>query len=402
MSIDQADSASLNSQTANSIHGRVLVVDDDNGILRMLAEALPALNFEVATHDNAEDGLRALAATDFDVILTDLLMPGMDGIQLLQSIRQHDLEIPVVLMTGTPTVDSAIQALEYGAYRYLKKPVRLAELQTVLLGAARQHKMAHLRLAAATIAGEAVVRAGDLAGLEARFGLALETLRMDFQPILNAKDGTIYGYEALMRCDEPSIGNPGAMLEVAERVNGLHALGRAVRESVVKSIEEAEAGWSLFVNLHPEDLLDQQLGSPTEAFSKIADRVVLEITERSRLERIPDVRSRIRALREIGFRIAVDDLGAGYSGLASFAQLEPEIVKLDRSLVQHVDSTQTKQKLVRSINALSRDMGVTVVAEGVETVAERDSLLELGCDLFQGFLFARPAPPFASANWETP
>jgi EAL domain-containing protein (putative c-di-GMP-specific phosphodiesterase class I) len=155
----------------------------------------------------------------------------------------------------------------------------------------------------------------------------------------------------------------------------------------------------LFVNLHVTDLLDSALYSHEAALSQIAHRVVLEITERSALDQVKDARNRVASLREMGFRIAVDDLGAGYAGLTSFALLEPEIVKLDMSLVRDVHKNNTKQKIIRSMAGLSKDMGMLVVAEGVETRDEREALIELGCDLLQGYLFARPGPPFPEVHW---
>lgn len=101
----------------------------------------------------------------------------------------------------------------------------------------------------------------------------------------------------------------------------------------------------------------------------------------------------------MGFRIAIDDLGAGYAGLTSFATLEPELVKLDMSLVRDIDKNPMKEKLVRSMTALCKDLGMLVVAEGVETTRERDLLVELGCDLLQGFLLGRPAPAFEAFSW---
>ena len=101
----------------------------------------------------------------------------------------------------------------------------------------------------------------------------------------------------------------------------------------------------------------------------------------------------------MGFRIAIDDLGAGYAGLTSFATLEPEFVKLDMSLVRDVDKNPTKKKLVRSMTSLCRDLGMLVVAEGVETLAERDVLVEAGCDLLQGYLLAKPGKPFPEFAW---
>src|SRR5262249_10274375 len=150
----------------------------------------------------------------------------------------------------------------------------------------------------------------------------------------------------------------------------------------------------LFVNLHTMDLLDEDLLSPDSPLSRIANRVVLEITERASLDGVKDVRSRIAALREMGFRIAIDDFGAGYAGLASFALLEPEIVKLDIMLVGDIHVNATKQKLVKSMAELCKDMGIMVVGEGVETAEVRDALVALGCDLLQGYFFARPGTPF--------
>lgn len=108
---------------------------------------------------------------------------------------------------------------------------------------------------------------------------------------------------------------------------------------------------------------------------------------------------RVGRLRRQGFRVAVDDLGAGYAGLSSFALLEPEIVKLDASLLRDIDQSPVKQKLLASMTALCKDMGFLVVAEGIETPAERDCVVTLGCDLLQGYLFARPGRPFPTAFW---
>ena len=104
-------------------------------------------------------------------------------------------------------------------------------------------------------------------------------------------------------------------------------------------------------------------------------------------------------LRALGYRIAVDDLGAGYAGLTSFAHLEPEVVKVDMSLIRGLDRSPMKQKLLGSIVALCRDLGIEMIAEGIETAEERDALVRLGGDLCQGYLFARPEKPWAPITW---
>jgi EAL domain-containing protein (putative c-di-GMP-specific phosphodiesterase class I) len=95
-------------------------------------------------------------------------------------------------------------------------------------------------------------------------------------------------------------------------------------------------------------------------------------------------------LRNMGFRVALDDLGAGYAGLTAFAQLRPDVVKLDMTLVRDVDKDPVRRKLVALVTEVSRDIGAIVVGEGVETQAERDVLVELGCHLLQGYLFGKP------------
>ncbi len=107
----------------------------------------------------------------------------------------------------------------------------------------------------------------------------------------------------------------------------------------------------------------------------------------------------IAELRGLGFRIAIDDLGAGYAGLTSFATLEPEFVKLDMSLIRGVDKNPVKEKLVRSMTTLCKDLGMSVVAEGIETIEEREALVHAGVDLLQGYLLAKPGKPFPSFGW---
>jgi EAL domain-containing protein (putative c-di-GMP-specific phosphodiesterase class I) len=176
-------------------------------------------------------------------------------------------------------------------------------------------------------------------------------------------------------------------------------LGRAIRDAAAAGFAGAPPDVVLFVNLHPYDLKDDALLAPDAPLSKLAPRVVLEITERAAIDDVNDVRERVAALRSLGFRIAIDDLGAGYAGLTAFAQLEPEVVKLDMSLVRDVHENDTKRRLIRSMTEVCAEMGRLVVAEGIEVRAERDALHELGCELMQGYMFARPAKGFPVVRW---
>jgi EAL domain-containing protein (putative c-di-GMP-specific phosphodiesterase class I) len=117
------------------------------------------------------------------------------------------------------------------------------------------------------------------------------------------------------------------------------------------------------------------------------------VTERASLTSSPKLTARIARLRKLGFRLAIDDIGAGYSGLTSFTEVQPEIVKIDMSLVRDVHQSALKQRTISALCKLCHESGALVVGEGVETLAERDCLVALGCDLLQGYLIGRPARP---------
>jgi EAL domain-containing protein (putative c-di-GMP-specific phosphodiesterase class I) len=377
---------------ASRSRGRVLLADDEPEPLRATSRVLRTLGYDVDTVESGDAAANAIQKHSYDAILSDISMPGMDGIQLLRFVHERDEDVPVILITGAPAVETAVQALEHGAYKYLVKPVSNDRLEQVVHKAVQMRQMALIRREAVKLVG-----AGPDAELRAAFDGVMETLWVAFQPIVD-KEGKLFGHEALLRSREPRLPHPGAVLDAAEKLGTLDELGRRVRLRAAEATRERVAAGVLFVNLHPRDLEDEDLVA-AGALAGMADRVVLEITERASVESIGDLRQRIARLRDTGYRIAVDDLGAGYAGLTSFALLEPEIVKVDMSLVRDVDKQPVKQRLVSSITSLCREMAIKVVGEGVETASERDTLLQLGVDLFQGYFIAKPAEPFPSFRW---
>jgi EAL domain-containing protein (putative c-di-GMP-specific phosphodiesterase class I) len=378
--------------------GRALVVDDDDAIRLACKRMLKRADVEVEV---ASSGVAAieLVPTGFDVIVSDIQMPGMDGVQLLRKVRERDLDVPVILMTGDPSLETAMRAVELGALRYVTKPFVPAELVSIVMDAIRLRRLARTKREALELLGSESKLVGDRAGLEATFSRVLDSLWMAFQPIVCFAEHRVYGYEALMRSLEPALPHPGAVLGAAERLNRIHELGRVVRDRVAEAIRSSDQDVVFFVNLHSRDLLDESLMSRESALSRVAPRVVLEITERASLDEIGDVRERVTALRDFGFRLAVDDLGAGYAGLTTFASIEPDIVKIDMSLIREIDSNPVKRKIVDKMTELAHGLKILVVAEGIETVGERDVLAEIGCDFLQGYLLAKPGKPFPQVSW---
>jgi EAL domain-containing protein (putative c-di-GMP-specific phosphodiesterase class I) len=369
---------------------RALLADDDAILLRTLARLLRRAGFEVVSVESGSKAIAALEAARFDVVVSDVQMPDGGGLDLLRAVRRIDLDVPVILITGVPSIDAAAAAIEYGVFRFLTKPLDSEGFVKTVEHAARAHALARLRREAFTVSG-AHPGAADRAGLEVRFEQALEGMWMAYQPIVHAGTGALFGVEALMRSSEPSIPNPLALLDAADQLGRLGMLGRKVRALAATAFAPQHDSVALFVNLHPDDLYDLDLLEVSSPLSLIARRVILEVTERASLESSPQLTQRLARLRELGFRIAIDDIGAGYSGLSSFTELTPEVVKIDMSMVRDVHKSTVKQRTIRALCQLCRDLGTLVVGEGVETTDERDTLVTLGCDLLQGYLLGRPS-----------
>jgi EAL domain-containing protein (putative c-di-GMP-specific phosphodiesterase class I) len=369
----------------------VLIVDDDDAVARTMTRIVARLGHEAVTAPSGEDALVIVAEREIDVVISDMKMPGLDGIELLRELHARDLDLPVVFLTGNPSIDSAAHAVEHGAFRYLTKPVDPTVLGRAITDAAGARSLARSR-----------DPLGARATLETSFRAALEGMWTAFQPIVSIETRCGIGHEALLRSREPTLPHPGAVIDAAERLGAIHVLGRRTRALTAAAIAHHDEPATYFVNVHPADLADPDLFDPAAPLSRHARRIVIEITERSTLEGVGDLPRRIAELRAMGFRIAVDDLGAGYAGLSYFASLRPDVVKIDMSLVRRVHTDAVKKEVVRSVAALSRSLGIEVVGEGVETQAERDTLVELGCTYLQGYWFARPAPPLPIATWDPP
>ena len=201
--------------------------------------------------------------------------------------------------------------------------------------------------------------------------------------------------------EEPWLLSIGAdvAVPVTDSQRAQYLPGAQLSVAVLRPIDPTFAfGARIFVNLHPRDLSDDELLSAESPLAAFADRVVLEITERASLDGVNDVYARVLTLRQLGYWLAIDDLGAGYAGLTSVTRLEPEVVKIDMSLVRGIDRSRAQQHFVASLARVCGELGMIVVTEGVETDAERDTLLSLGCDVLQGYRFGRPTPSFEAPS----
>lgn len=220
---------------------------------------------------------------------------------------------------------------------------------------------------------------------------------MAFQPILDLETGRPFAYEALVRGLNGE--GAGAILTLVNDGNR-YRFDQACR---VKAIELATqlglprlTGCRLSINFLPNAIYRPEtcIRSTLEACTRFGfpmERLMFEVTEG---ERVPDFSHLINIFsyyRQRGFHTAIDDFGAGYSGLNLLAEFQPHVIKIDMELVRGIDGSPARQVIVAAIATMSKQLGITLLAEGIETPQERDCLLELGVRYQQGFLFARPA-----------
>jgi EAL domain-containing protein (putative c-di-GMP-specific phosphodiesterase class I)/GGDEF domain-containing protein len=222
-----------------------------------------------------------------------------------------------------------------------------------------------------------------------------ETLRtgglyIEYHPIVVTETQDIFGYEALARGKLKSMRRPEVMFEVAEQTDMIWELSRLCRNTAISGMKEKlTRDELLFINIDPHDFTDPMF---TDMDMDVTDpsRVVLEITERTAIRDYPKFRGRLKEFRDRGYRFAVDDAGSGYAGLGSIANLEPNFIKLDISLINCIDENFIKQSLVEKMVGFGNDQNAMVIAEGVETAEEYETVKQLGVHLVQGFYLHPP------------
>ena len=363
---------------------RVLIVDDDDTCVALAQHFLRLEGYETETANSCREALERIERVTFDVVLSDLWMDRRNsGLELLERLREQTDVVSVVLMTARPGVDSAAAAVDLEASAYLRKPFDRAQLsETMKRALHRTRRMRAIESAEVDYERERTLSESDHRTLTG----ALDQLYLAYQPIFAASSSR-RGQEALMRSRSPELANPGAILASAERLGRLGDVTDAVLRRLVDDLPRLEG--DVFVNLHADDLFRGVLLDDT--LRAHANRIVLEVTETGPLPR-GVVQPRLAELRAAGYRIAVDDLGAGYSALSRLAEMMPDVVKLDMSLIRNIDQCERRRRLVAAIVELCADEGAEIVAEGIETDGERRTVVDIGCGLLQGYLLGRPTP----------
>jgi EAL domain-containing protein (putative c-di-GMP-specific phosphodiesterase class I) len=230
--------------------------------------------------------------------------------------------------------------------------------------------------------------------------LLADQLSTVFQPVVNLRDRTVIGYEALSRGPAGSVYQmPRRLFEMAERADLVFELDRKCRRRALASANTLPPSALLFVNVYPSAMYDPEFQGAAlvrlvEAQGLSPNRVVLEITEKAAIENYEVFADALGELKRLGFSIAVDDVGAGYSGLEKIAHLHPQYLKFDRELIKDIDSSYIRREMTRALKSFADSIKSEIIAEGIERQEELETLVELGVGYGQGFLLGRPAGSF--------
>jgi len=227
-----------------------------------------------------------------------------------------------------------------------------------------------------------------------------------FQPILAATDGAVIGHEALLRGQRPdgTLMFPGEIFSLAGDNDLLFQVDRQARESALRCAASVGLQGQLFVNFVPTAIYDpahclQSTVGWARRLGFDPGRLVFEVVETERVGDLDHLRCILDFYRDAGYRVALDDMGSGYASLNLLATLKPDIIKIDLEIVRGIDADPQRQSVFRALVGIARDLGIQVLAEGIETQAELAYVIAEGADLVQGYLFARPAPQPHEPQW---
>jgi EAL domain-containing protein (putative c-di-GMP-specific phosphodiesterase class I)/CheY-like chemotaxis protein len=378
---------------------RILVADDDETIRDALAALIrtdPLLEL-AATAGDARQAVDAADRTQPDVALVDVRMPG-GGVAAVQGIRVRSADTRIVALSAWGGADSVFDMLRAGAAGFLVKSTLPAAILEAIHRVAAGEAPLSPEVAEGVVRGLADRLQADSDHRETwmrRMALIDRALHGDalttvFQPIVDLQTGRVLGVEALSRFDlEPARSPDQWFAEAAALGRGTELEVAAVR-CAGRWRDRLPAGSFLSVNTSPATLLS--VDGQTALGDLTAGGLVVEVTEHAPVADYAALRACLDPLRPLGVRLAVDDVGAGYASMRHIIQLSPQILKLDITLTHGIDHDPALRALSEALISFAHTIGAEIIAEGVETEAERHVLVDLGVGAGQGYLLGRPAP----------
>jgi EAL domain-containing protein (putative c-di-GMP-specific phosphodiesterase class I)/ActR/RegA family two-component response regulator len=381
----------------------ILIIDDDPAIGQFLSRVGLGLEMRCTVTGSAERFLEALTPTT-PLIFLDLMMPTVDGIELLRLLSERECKTPIILMSAIDrrtleTTERLAKALGLEVVGKLRKPFGLAQVESVLQQFRRPcspHNSAHA--AGVSFCDCDLARAIDE-----------DEFLLHYQPQIELCSDEVIGYEALIRWQRTpeTLIFPDAFIPRIETLGLIDRMGMLAQRRGFAELEQitepGQAPPSLSVNVSALSLLDLKLPDRMASLAKEYDidpaRIVVEVTESGLFEDLSKILDVLARLRMKGFAISIDDFGTGYAMMQQLRHIPATEIKIDQSFVQNMQGSNSDRIVVEKTVEIGHELGLKVVAEGVETAEQLEFLRKIGCDLVQGYYFSKPLAPKELMQW---
>jgi len=380
----------------------VLVVDDAQFSRNMLIATLKSLGVtSVVCAADGREALSSLQSASADIVICDLNMPEMDGIEFLRHLAAADFAGSVILISGEDrrildTVESLAGAHDLNVLGALEKPVRPATLAELLSRPSAESNQGD---------GRPIERIG-LSDLEA--AMNTDELVVFYQPKIDVATGSLSGAESLVRWQRPDgvLVLPDAFIPVAEEHGLIDDLTRTVFTAAARQCGAwLQAGFEVKIAVNISMINLRQINFP-EFIADEADKaglgagnVTLEVTESQLMKDVAAPLEILARLRLKGIALSIDDFGTGYSSMEQLNSIPFTEMKIDRAFVNGAAENPATRAILESAVDLAKKLKMSIVVEGVETQADWDLIAGLGVDLVQGFIVAEPMPAEAFRQW---
>ncbi len=366
----------------------ILLVDDDPCVTQTLGMLLETRGYDVSLAHTGREVFEKITDT-IDLILLDLVLPDHGGFEICRRLKEDrgTNQIPIIILSGKILSEDIIEGLYLGADDYLTKPFECEELVARMEAVMRRGP---------------ILKNGQLANheqeeivCEIRKIIDDELIIPFFQPIFLLRPFKLYGFEALGRpATNSMLSNPEVLFKMALQFGFYQDLEVVSWKKAVAAAAKFLEDKKLFLNCNPYLVEGQKLPVIKSIFEQSqinVSNVILEITERSAISDYKVFYEYLNRYREYGFKFAVDDGGGGYASLEAIVATKPEVVKIDRHIVNELGKDSFKRSIVKFVVAFCKENGILCVAEGIETKEDMDILIELSVDAGQGYYLSKPS-----------
>jgi EAL domain-containing protein (putative c-di-GMP-specific phosphodiesterase class I)/FixJ family two-component response regulator len=385
---------------------KLYVLDDEIAMVRLLCEIAELTGFETSGNTDASGFFEnVIDDKDPGILVLDLHMPEMDGVEVMRRLAELEFPPSVVLMSGHDigvlhAAEKLGHAHDLEILAAYSKPVPMTAFRLLIEEQANRPT----KFNGTTIPEDKFTHVA----LELRRAIRDRQLIAHYQPQVEIRGGRVAGVEALVRWDHPEHGLlfPGQFVPIAEQQNIVGDLTNHMLSIVLgqaKRWRDSGFPMSVSVNISSMDLvsldLPEHIGSLLAANGIEPETLTLEMTESAMMGELVTSLDTLTRMRLKGVGLSIDDFGTGYSSLSQLHRIPFNELKIDQTFIAAINEDVEARAIVRTCILLGHELNMTVVAEGVETSEQLETLRDLGCDRAQGYLFSRPLPPDQLLEW---